>query len=186
MENAIDLLLDLGVTIISSVGMKVDKENARDIITRTNHVGFRLIKAKRYAAADWILSGLLERVSRGTFTDLRKMIVVNLANAIRRAGDVERSESILCEEDWDSSAEKFKISIAALRGDMPMVLEKLEVVHLTKEIGFGDLLEWPVFDDLRADKSFSAAVERLYGQKFAEIEKQIAGEPTQMALPTTG
>jgi hypothetical protein len=95
---------------------------------------------------------------------LRLMMVVNYSNSEKMRGNQKRACEILDAEDWSAAAPKYKICVAAVRGDLDTTLSLMQSAKdAVGESGFRD---WPVFEPLRTEPRFITAFEQLYGVRL--------------------
>jgi len=83
---------------------------------------------------------------------------------------------VLGSMDWSAVGPEFKISIAAVRGDID------EVVSWMRRIGANDDLvnaqsyqEWPVFYGVRGEEKFTKAFKQIFGLEYVPAAKEQAG-----------
>jgi hypothetical protein len=104
------------------------------------------------------------------------MNVVDLANAYKLSGDEEKSTEVLALMDWSAVGPEFKVSIAAVKGDVD------EVVRLMRKIGVNDdrvgaqgYQEWPVFYGVHENEKFTSALKEVFGLDYVPSAKEQAG-----------
>ena len=124
-----------------------------------------LISAREYALAESLLS-FSKGVPRLT-EELRRMMIVNHANAVRLQGRGEDAKRIVDREDWSASSEQFKVCVASVSGDVEGVLRYME--QLGKSMEADDYRRWPVFRETRKDPRFIQKFEEIYGEPFALV-----------------
>ena len=102
---------------------------------------------------------------------VRRMMIVNLANAHKLAGNAERSEAVLRAEDWSSSALEFRICIAAIRGDVEKAADLMKKLGRGKEIGLDGYQGWPAFYHVRDNPAFKEAIREIFGVEYVPSAK---------------
>jgi hypothetical protein len=160
------------VRIIYEVGVKLchvfwrrfakeERENADKVL---NELGYNLIHGREYRLAEALLEFGANILRTHASDQVRRMMVVNLANAVRLQKREGEAKSILDKEDWTACNNTFKISVAAVRGDID------EVVRLMRVEGGNNpqLMEayrtWPVYRGMRTEEQFMIAFEEIFGE----------------------
>jgi hypothetical protein len=86
----------------------------------------------------------------------RRMMVVNLANAMRLQGKADEAKRLLDSEDWSATNDQFKLCVASVLGNID------EVLTLMDRLGDREPAEnyrtWPVFRKTRRDPAFRRKV----------------------------
>jgi hypothetical protein len=96
---------------------------------------------------------------------------VNLANAYKLDGKVEKAMATLDGEDWGIVSDNFAISVAAVKDDVDTV-----IIYMRRLAQSGDwngtfLEQWPVFFNIREREKFLSEFETLFGRKFVPVPK---------------
>ena len=144
-----------------------DKES--EAFETVNEAAYKLTQDGHYILAERILEFALSLKNPSVSEETRKMMIVNHASAVAAKDDQERCAKLLDCQDWSGSALQFKLSVAALRGDIDAVIEIAPQAH---KLGF-ELVNyrvWPVFRFIRDDDRFNDVLESLYGERLKEAE----------------
>lgn len=161
------------VMIVSEIGLKLghvlwrkfvpaDREEADEEL---NQQALDLIVQRQYHLAERLLQLGTETFTKHPSDLVRRMMIVNRANALRLAKMKEKSLEILDKEDWSATATKFQICVAAVRDDQERLYELMRKEGQTGEVKADQYRQWPVFRRL------------LKEEKFAEVFMEVFGEP---------
>jgi hypothetical protein len=186
-EIAVSVILEFGVKLTQVIWRKLIPSQIEEADIELNQLAYRLITERMYREANTLLRfGLFEMKKHST--DLvRKMMVVNLANAEKLSGHKAEAEKILGDEDWSASTDKFIICVAAVRDDVETVTKLMKPAVDAKHLRVADFREWPVFEKLRSDPRFIETFEREFGQRMvadleaSTVSKSEAEEPGEAA-----
>ncbi len=97
---------------------------------------------------------------------LRRRMVVNYATALKLSGDKAASCKKLDEFDWTATSKAFKIAVAAIKDDMPTVLELMSAAAKAGDATIADYQTSPVFRDLRSQAAFQDRFRELFGKEL--------------------
>jgi hypothetical protein len=174
LRSSIDVLVEFGTLLIWWLWLKQSPGEASAAYETINDVTYDLIVDKRYRLAARILESVLSRNTQGSPEATRRMMAVNLANCQKKTKNDSGFHSALKMFDWTASADHYRISVAALEGDIEQVCSLMPRVADEEIVGKAGFRDWPVFDWVRDD-------ERVR-HKF----KEVFGEPLRMASESGG
>jgi hypothetical protein len=133
-----------------------------------NDIAFELLAGDEYSLAEKILDYGINHT--GKSSDLvRRMMVVNYANAIKLGGNKERAEEELAKFDWSASNTAFQISVAAVKDDIKAVIRQLPDAVKSGEINEYMLRVWPVFKKMRGDKTFQDKFKEIFNRDLISV-----------------
>lgn len=165
-DHAVEVVLEFGAKLVQVIWRKLLPEDINAANSKLNRFCYNLITRRKYKLAAKLLRfGLVEMKNHGT-EKIRKMMVVNYANAEKLSGNAEASEKILDKEDWTAATDDFKICVAAVRDDLDTVIMLMPRVVSAELMKIEAFREWPVFERTRAQSKFIEAFERGFGQKL--------------------
>ena len=154
-SRAVSIVYEVGVKLCYTFWrkfVKAEHESANDAL---RDLTYDLIVWRAYAVAESLLRFGTDVVKRTRGNDrTHRMMIVNLANAVRLQGRGGEAKKILEKEDWSASNDAFTVSVAAVSGDID------NVVKIMKNIGPGsypsaeDYRTWPVFRGIRMNRNF--------------------------------
>jgi len=178
-RNAVQIIREFGMILIQVVWRKLTPEDINSADSELNGFAYRLITRRRYKAASTMLRfGLYEMKKHGSDA-VRKMMVVNYANAIKLGGDRVQAAKILDDEDWSASTDDYRVCVAAVKGETATVVRMMKAVVESEKMKVEHFREWPVFETMRADSEFASAFEQQFGEKLmVDTEARLADTTT--------
>jgi hypothetical protein len=178
-EHAVAIILEFGMKLVQVIWRKLVPGEVDLAAEKLNGFSYRLITQRKYRLAATMLKFGLHEMKKHGPEAIRKMMVVNYANAEKLGGNVELSRKILDTEDWSASTDNYRICVAAVKDDVEMVISLMSRVVETTTMTISSFREWPVFETVRSDPKFIEAFERGFGQKLLaerEATKSREGE----------
>jgi hypothetical protein len=165
-RKAVQIVLEFGMKLIQVVWRKLVETDINTADRELNVFGYRLITRRRYkAAATMLRFGLYEMKKHGSDA-VRKMMVVNYANAVKLGGDKVQAEQILDAEDWSASTDDYRICVAAVKGETTTVIRMMKSVVASGIMQIQYFRDWPVFETIRSDPEFAIAFEEQFDEKL--------------------
>ncbi|MHA6730168.1 hypothetical protein [Devosia sp. A369] len=149
-----------------------------------NETGLNLIRDREYFLAEKLLDLGAFHFKKHSTDQARRMMVVNLANAVRLGGNKERAKMILGKEDWSATGPDFQICVAAVREDLNELCRLLRAGGTTGPILAEHYREWPVFRGIRRETDFANAFLDIFGEPILKDDKPKA-LPEPMDEPIT-
>jgi hypothetical protein len=165
LHRAVDYLTEFGILFAFMTWRKHGDGNSNPF-SKLNSVCYELIVKRRYKIASYLLDFALHKQGCKTDDITKRMMQVNLANSYARMGKTEKAKQTLNELDWSACSDKFKISVAAVRGDVDAVCKILPKAVASNAISKLDLRRWPVFDNVNDTKEFAKAFEDVFREPF--------------------
>lgn len=183
LHGVVDILTEFGVLLVFKIGLNTQPDNREELYSQMNHLTFELIRTRRPKLASWLLDFALNKQTPRVSDSTIKMMTVNLVNALRKSGQLERSKQMLEATDWTATSDDYKICVAALRDDVEEFVRLMECVKQAGTVKMADFREWPVFDWVRKEEAVQAEFLRLYGEPLL---KAPPNEPKQISSDQTG
>ena len=173
--NSVHIVLHFGIMLLQVAWRKLAPSEKHAADKLLSDLGFELIARGQYTVAIRILE--FARSLRDVSAEATmRMNVINLANAYKLLSNDKQSETVIESMDWTAVGNEFKISVAAIKGNVE------EVVTLMKKIGSDDPIvgaaeyqQWPVFYSVRDDLIFTDTFKLLFRRDFIPSEKRQAG-----------
>lgn len=144
-KNSLYILIEFSLLLSFSLFRKLAKENEKSAFETLNRAAFRLIQNGLYLPADRICEFALRLKNVQMSEEVRRMLIVNRASALRHGGGIETAIELLNNEDWSAVSDKFKICVASVKGDIDSFLKLLDVCLNSNVIDSHSLLTWPCF-----------------------------------------
>lgn len=171
-RSAIEIVSEVGFKLIHTLWRKFSPSEREAADEALNALGMDLIANKRYSLAERILQFGVDQ--KHHHSDLiRRMMVVNLANAAKLGGHKDRCNKALSAHDWSATSYQFQICVAAVKNDFPEVVRLMCMGADVLELSSSQFRDWPVFKDARTN----AEVQKTFEQTF--------GEPLHLASEKT-
>jgi hypothetical protein len=161
---AISTTHELCIKLLQFIWRKLVPTERDNADLELNQTAFDLMRSGDYKLAEGILNYGISQTGRHK-DSVRRMMVVNYANAIKQGGDKARAIQELDKFDWTATSRKFQISVAAVKDDLATVLRLMPAVAKA-DIDESEFRTWPVFRDIRAEKSFQEKFRTLFGSEL--------------------
>ena len=177
------------VQIISEVGLKLGhvlwrkflESERRKADGNLNECSLNLISKREYIVAEELLKLGTSFKKHGS-DEVRRMMIINYANAIRLGGNATKAKSIIAKEDWSATGLNFRVCAAAVREDLDEVCQLMRACGAEGGIRSEDYRVWPVFRGLRTMERFQQAFLDVFGEPLLRDKKlQLPSE--QMETP---
>lgn len=165
LSDAINIVSEIGFKLIHTMWRKFAPEDRESADQSLNDVGMDLISTGDYRLAEVLLEfGVGQKTHSSDL--LKRMMIVNLANAAKLGGNKDRCKKVLSSNDWSATSFKFQICVAAVRNDFEEVDRLLRLGSNVVEITSSDFRDWPVFHDARKDSKLQRAFEEVFNEPF--------------------
>jgi len=172
--SAVHRLLHFGAMLTQIVWRKCYPDEGEYSDKSISDLGYELIARGQFKLAIKILEAA--KTIRGVSDVRNRMNVVNLANAYKLSGDDKKSLEMLNSMDWSAAGPEFKISIAAVKGDVDEVVGLIRKIGPTSDyVSARGYREWPVFYSVREDGKFTGAFKEVFGFDYVPFAKEQAG-----------
>lgn len=171
-DNAVNVIYEIGLKLCYVLWRKFDGSELDKADSKFNERCMQLISAKSYGLAESLLS--FSRTVPRLTDNIRRMMIVNLANAIRLQDRSDEAKKILDTEDWSATNDEFAICVASVRGNIDKVLELMD--RLGTRFEANQFREWPVFRVTRGDPGFKEKFETIYGEPLVLAKKEVVPE----------
>jgi hypothetical protein len=181
--RAINVVAEIGIKLTYVLWRKflpVEREKADAYL---NDITFNLIDRREYGLAEALLAFGTDVIKRyGGEDRTRRMMIVNLANAIRLQDREDEAKAILKQEDWGATGYEYQICVAAVNGDVRKTVELIKKIGDNGAVSRDDYRQWPVFRGMRSDTNFVNAFEELFGEKLitdktVDKDAEVSSEP---------
>ncbi|WP_288017036.1 hypothetical protein [Blastomonas sp.] len=169
LRNSTDLLIEFGVLLIWWLWLKHSPSDLDLAYEEINSVTYELICEKRYKLSSNILRSALSRKSDGSQERTRRMMVVNLANCLKKIGQEKDSKTALAMFDWSAAADEYKICVASIQGDIDKVCSLMPKIKDTDSVGKAAIREWPAFDWVRDDERVKERFKEIFGEPLYAV-----------------
>jgi hypothetical protein len=143
--------------------------------TDLNEFGYDLIVRDQYDLATKILHFGARELRGHSSERMRRTLTVNLANALKLKGQLEESRKTLASVDWSDTSDVFRLCVAAVEGDCPLVAEIMKKVGaFSEDMTANHYQEWPVFYHVRDNPLFAATFKKVFGTVYVPAARERA------------
>lgn len=162
-QQAIESTQELSVKLTQFVWRKLLPNQREQADRSLNNAALELLAGDDYKLAERLLDYGIHHT--GPSTDaMRRMMIVNYANAIKLGGDRDRANAELAKHDWSATSTSFQISVAAIRDDISTVVRRMKAAVKSGELSEEELRNWPVFKKARGEKTFQDEFKKIFGR----------------------
>lgn len=161
---AVSIIYEIGVKLCHVMWRKFAKEQREKADNELQSLGYNLIFERAYPIAETLLRFGVSTIKVHANDKIRRMMLVNLANAVRLQKRADEAMKLLQSEDWSVANDEFKICVAAVGGDKKQVLELMKKIGRDGLPTAEDYRSWPVFRGMRTDDDFIESFETTFGE----------------------
>jgi len=179
-SKAVHIVSEIGFKLCYVFWRKFDHDQRDDADNLYNNEAYELIGRRDYRTAEALLSFSVKVLQKDGKDSLRRMMIINLANAYRLQKNVDACNKLLDAEDWSAVGDEFALSLAAVKQDLPEVVRLMKKMGPTGEVRIQDYRTWPVFRGMRTKPEFVQAFSDVFGEPLfaaktvTETEKSAA------------
>jgi hypothetical protein len=167
-RKAYATILEIGVKLAHVLWRSMKPEAMELADNSLNNVCLDLIRDEKYDVAQNLLDFASGYKKFGSET-IRKIVILNRAQAYKWSGQKEKAKQILAAEDWKAANEKFRLANAVLSDDWDAAAKIMRSLGAGNSPRKGDYREWPIFKVFRTTKQFAAAYKDVFSEAFVEI-----------------
>jgi len=164
-REAVNTIYEIGLKLCYVFWRKFRMDETNDADVRFNACALDLISTGSIKLAESLLefSHKVPKIK----DDVRRMMIVNLANCARLQGRKIDAEKILSTADWSATTDEFKLCVASVKGEIEEVLNLMDLIGKREDPN--NYRIWPVFRETRDDPRFVKKFEDIYGEPFLNI-----------------
>ncbi|MBS0251227.1 MAG: hypothetical protein JSR78_09195 [Proteobacteria bacterium] len=172
-KSSVETVHEMGLKLCYVLWRKFEPHDTSKADEKYNARCMDLIRRRQYALAESLLSfsAKIPKLKE----NIRRMMVVNLANAMALQRKKDESVKILNSEDWSAASVEFEICIAAVKADVDAVIKLMD--NPGNQMSAETYRTWPVFRQIWTNDRFRAKFEELYGEPLfkAASTSNVAG-----------
>lgn len=172
-QRAQRCVLVLGVMLGHVLWRKLFPEQREAADRHVNNLGYDLLVERHYKVAARLMDFACA-LKKFESEELRRLMVVNRAQAYKWLGDDRKCAKIMSEEDWSASDDSFRLADAVLRDDIDestRIMKRLGTDHdYIKKQTYRD---WPLFRKIRPNEKFRITYEEIFGEPLERIEVKL-------------
>nr|WP_156134843.1 hypothetical protein [Methylobacterium sp. ZNC0032] len=168
-SNSVDLIYEIGIKLGHVLWRKFAKAEREDADSALNELAFELIFSRAYPLAESLLLFGTSTIKTHSNDRIKRMMTINLANAIRLQGRTEIANKIIDREDWSATSDDFQICAAAAKGNTKSVAEMMTKSDKSGTITSQNYRMWPIFRGMRTDPIFVNAFQATFGEPVKRL-----------------
>ncbi|QIW10676.1 hypothetical protein [Francisella sp. LA112445] len=175
LSHAYKVIYEISVKLAHVLWRKLFPDEREEADNSLNNVGFNLIlKSKHELAADLLeFSISLPKHHNET---IKRMMVINLAQAYLRLDKKDKCQGVLKRLDWSATGYVFKLAVAVLNEENESAAKLLKTVVAAEDLTEEEIVEWPLFEEFRKTEPFLNVFKELFNKDYAEQEELVKEE----------
>jgi len=181
-SKAQECILEIGVKLGHVLWRKLCPEQRAEADANFSDVCFGLLQEANYRPAKELLNFAVTGLKKHSTDEVRRIFVINYAQAQKWVGDQQGCVATLEAEDWTACDDKFQIAIAVLKDDFDRAIGLVGRMGPKGQIEKSSYRSWPIFQELRKRKDFREAYSKVFGEEF-EKSKTEAAPPSEVGEP---
>jgi hypothetical protein len=150
--NSVNCILELSIKLGTIIWRHLKPDENKQSEQTINNIAFEFIKRKDYNLAITLIDFALTCFKPFTNSSTRMMLSINLAQCYLWKKEASKSKEIIDSLDWSLCPDSFILVRKVLERKFDEAVKMLETQKL--DIKKEELLEWPVFMELREQKCF--------------------------------
>jgi hypothetical protein len=162
-DRAYSCIFEIGVKLAHVLWRKILPGERRGADSNLIGLIYDLLEEKKYDLAIFLGQFSVLTLKEHFDDDLRRRMVINLAQAYKWKNARDRMEEIIAGEDWSSCSQEFKLAIAVLRDQFLEAAKIMKLIGRTGEVREGDYRKWPLFEAFRKSQEFVDAHQEIFG-----------------------
>ena len=167
-SNSVNCLFEIGIKLTTTIWRILCPNENQDSEIAINNIAFNLISEDNYDLAIKMLNFPINYFHNMTNAN-KLMLNINLAQCYLWKKDNIKCKKIIDEQDWSMCTADYKVCKAVLEQDFKTAVNILK--NENTGIQQNDLLEWPIFKELRKEKVFTDYFSTKYSITVDEYKK---------------
>jgi hypothetical protein len=174
--KAYECIFEIGIKLAHVLWRKVLPGDREEADSALNNTLYELIATRKYRLAIVLGEFAVHTLKTHDSESVRRIMVINLAQSYKWAGEKQKCLDLLEEDDWSACSDDFTQALAVLKDDFARATE---VMH---ELGTDGLPDeaypyWPLLKEFRKSPEFLEAYEEVFGKKFVASVSSSIHEP---------
>ena len=172
-------VLAIGVMLGHVLWRKVLPDCRQQADKHLNSVCYELLVEGRYELAARLLDSAATTIKTFASEELRRMMVVNQAQAYKWRGMGEKCVEIMKDEDWSASEDRFKLADFVLRDDVQASVRIMKRMGATHDaVSKQSYRDWPLFREIRKAEKFRTTYREVFGEPLEQVEVEVKAGQT--------
>jgi hypothetical protein len=168
LQDAYATIVEMGLKLAHVLWRRLKPDELEMADISLNNLCLDLIRDEKYAVAQVLLDFAAQYKNFGS-EEIRKILILNRAQAYKWSGQDKRSREILAAEDWRASNEKLQLGASVLNDDFERAARIMKHIGADSSPSKGDYGEWPMFEIFRTSPEFAATYKEVFGRPFGEV-----------------
>jgi len=175
LKNSYRVIFEISVKLAHVLWRKLFPEEREDADNDLNSLCFDLISKNKNNLAAVLFEFAISLPKHHNDT-IKRMMIINLAQAYRWSGDKDKCDEVLSRFDWSALGYEFKLAVSVLKEENQKASELLKTVVSTGDISEREIVNWPLFKEYRKTDEFLSAFKELFGKDYAQQEELVREE----------
>jgi hypothetical protein len=176
-------ILEIGLKLGHVLWRKLCPEQRRVADDNLSDICFGLLQESQYKLARNLLEFAVNDLKKHSSEVVRRIFIVNYAQAHKWLGNMPGCSATLDNEDWTACDDKFQIALAVLTDDFDRAVGLMKKIGPQGGIQKSSYRSWPVFQEFRKREDFRATYKEVFGEDY-EKATTAASAPEVKEIPT--
>lgn len=175
LTRAYKVIYEISVKLAHVLWRKLFPDEREVADNSLNNVGFNLVSKNKHQLAADLLEFSISLPKHHNET-IKRMMVINLAQAYLRSDKKDKCQGVLKRFDWSATGYEFKLAVAVLNEDNECAAKLLKTVVIAEDLTEEEIIEWPLFKEFRKTEPFLNVFKELFDKDYAEQEELVKEE----------
>lgn len=184
-RESYSILLEIGIKLAHVFWRKMAPGQRERADSHLNYVAYEFLRRGRNRLAAHLLDFATETLKKHHSERIRRMMVVNRAQAYKFSNRKEQAIAILDKEDWSVTGDEFTICTAIIRDDVEAAINAMKRLGTSDRVGKEGYIDWPVFKEFRKLNAFKETYREIFGEEF-EIATTFERKAVESPQSSTG
>jgi hypothetical protein len=165
-------VLEVGIKLGQVVWRKLVPDQLDAADQNVLDMTFDLIRRGQHGTAIAVLTFADATLLRNSEARTKMVAKINLAQACRWSGDLERCKTIVANTDWSAYADDFRLARAVLLDEYPTAADIMRRIGKHGPLSTEAYQQWPIFREFRKTEQFRNAYLDVFGTAFTPPESE--------------
>jgi len=170
--DASSCIFEIGVKLSQVMWRKLQPQESERADSLLVNICYELLTEEKFELAKVLLDFSMIPVMKHPDEVIRRMLVINRAQAYKWSGDQEAVGRILAAEDWSAARDDFRLADAVMRNDFESASKIMTKIGNKGDVSKSDYKEWPLFREFRESEEFQTSFEAIFGEPFNIIDRR--------------
>ncbi|SFB91819.1 hypothetical protein SAMN05660443_0927 [Marinospirillum celere] len=175
LKRAYEVIFEISVKLAHVLWRKLFPDEREESDNNLNNVCFNLVSKNKNKLSSALLEFAIGLPKHHSET-VKRMMIINLAQAYKRSDKKDKCAEILKRYDWSATGYEFKLAVAVLDEDYKLSAKLIATVVKTGDLSEKEIVEWPLFREFRKTEDFINVFKELFNKDYAQQEELIKAE----------